>query len=169
LVRILLHLEEEFSIFVYMIAAWLILRVYTDKTSSFGIGTQLENGSIFLGLDRTLGGWNCTQLEFVFIPCIWVVLNSISYFLAVSIMKVEKDKDHLYKEYVLKYMLLPYLIFSLVTFVYNLYSYKYSGSIFECCEFWKYSYFMKLAEYYGFALSTFYFFYAKKGVFLIEG
>lgn len=52
-------------------------------------------------------------------------------------MKVEKDKDHLYKEYVLKYIVLPYLIFSIVTFLYNLYSYKYSGSILECYEFWK--------------------------------
>ena len=37
-VRILLHLDEEFSIFLYIIAAWLFLRVYTNKTSDFGIG-----------------------------------------------------------------------------------------------------------------------------------
>ncbi len=84
-------------------------------------------------------------------------------------MKAERGKDHLYKEYVLKYMVLPYLVYSLVTFLFNFYSYKYSSSIFECCDFWKYSYLMQIAEYHGFALSTLYFFYAKKGVFLIEG
>jgi hypothetical protein len=52
--KIVFHLDEELSIFVYVISAWLFLRAYTSKSSSYGIGIEYSEGKIFNGIEQSL-------------------------------------------------------------------------------------------------------------------
>lgn len=53
-----------------------------------------------------------------------------------SIIRLEHGKDNLYKEFALKYKVVPDLVFSLIIFAYNSSSYVNASTLFDCVEQW---------------------------------
>lgn len=102
----------------------------------------------------------------------WLVINLLSFWIAWEIIKVEKDKDNLYKQYVVKYVIVPFVVCSALVAGYNLWTYMQAGGMIDCIDYWDDIYMgtlVKLAQYFGFSYSVLNFFHAKKGVFEIEG
>lgn len=72
----------------------------------------------------------------MWIPLLWVIINLMSWFMGTSIIRLEQDKDNLYKEFALKYKVVPDLVFSSIIFAYNSYSYVNASTLFDCVEQW---------------------------------
>ena len=65
-----------------------------------------------------------------------VIINLISWYIGNQIIKIEQDKDNLYKEFALKYKVVPDLVFSFIILAYNGYSYVNASSLFDCVDQW---------------------------------
>ncbi len=105
------------------------------------------------------------------VPCVWVLINILSYWIAKEIIATENDKDNLYKEYAVKYVIGPFAVLSLIVFGVNFWSYLRAETLLQCVHYWE-SYAgmgMKVALFYGYACSVLYFFHVKRGLFLVEG
>ncbi len=83
--KIVFSFQEQFTIIIYVIALWILIRIYTIKNLDYGIGAQID-GVIFKGLLISLKGWNCTQLEHTIIPFFWILILSISYYIGKQII-----------------------------------------------------------------------------------
>lgn len=70
------------------------------------------------------------------IPLLWLIINTLSYIIAREIIRVESDKDNLYKEYVVGYMVVPFILCSVVVFVINLLSWLNADNMFMCVKYW---------------------------------
>lgn len=49
---------------------------------------------------------------------------------------MEKDKDNLYKEYILKYVVTPFVACSAIVAAYNLWTYLQVTGMLECVQYW---------------------------------
>lgn len=69
---------------------WIVIRIMFTKATSFGIETELDDGSVFEGFLVTLDGWNCNYIEYTVVSGVCFLVLLFSCWFVQSILKSGK-------------------------------------------------------------------------------
>lgn len=64
---------------------WTGLKVWTSKSWDYGAGTLID-GVQYFGVEKTLGCWNCSYIEFTLYPLAWITIELVGICDATRIM-----------------------------------------------------------------------------------
>lgn len=70
-----------------------------------------------------LHGWNCTFGEFWILNLIWLIFAVSSLYACNFLIKNESDRNHLYREYLIKYKIWCDIVILSIVVIYNMMAY----------------------------------------------